>query len=250
MPSQQDMVTCMPTRLQIGASRLENLEAEALQKFLDKTWVHLGDPTPNPSLAHIIEVFRHNNFLNICNMILHKAKKYLSLHEQRHNNCQYQSTNFMPFFYQKDNYLPFKDNSFNYIFTEHFFEHLFLDEAVALFRECYRILRWNGVMRICVPDADLRPTPEPVGHPSLKMPHTHLDKHKTRWSVYSLTEAIRLAGFGTVPIRYYDKVKKCHEASLTDLKEIYRNCADPEMALDFTHIQKKDSLIIDGIKRT
>lgn len=54
----------------------------------------------------------------------------------------------------------------------------------------------------------------------------------------------------TVPIRYYDKVKKCHEASLTDLKEIYRNCADPEMALDFTHIQKKDLLIIDGIKRT
>jgi predicted SAM-dependent methyltransferase len=239
----------MPTRLQIGVSRLENINAEALQKFLDKTWIHLGDEKQKPTFSHIMDVFKQNNFFDICKMILYKAVEYIARNKKRQNHCQYQSTNFMPLFYKKDNYLPFKNNSFDYIFSEHFFEHLFLDEALSLFRECYRVLRWNGVVRTCVPDADLRPTPEPVGHPSIRMPYTHPDKHKTRWSVYSLTEIIRLAGFEPVPIRYYDKMKQCQEVSLPDLEEIYQSCADPEMALDFTHIQRKDSLIIDGIKR-
>jgi hypothetical protein len=80
------------------------------------------------------------------------------------------------------------------------------------------------------------------------MSYSHPDKHKTRWSVYSLTEVIRLAGFEPVPVRYYDRLGQCFEVSLTDLEEIYQSCADAEMVLDLTHIQRKDSLIIDGIK--
>jgi predicted SAM-dependent methyltransferase len=240
----------MPTRLQIGASRLENLSAEALQKFLDKTWVHLGDREKEHSFANIIEVFRQKNLLDVCYLIFFRVIKYISPKKKEDATIavNYDATNFMPFNYKKGNYLPFQDNSFSYIFSEHFFEHLFLDEALALFKECYRVLGRNGVIRTCVPDADLRPSPEPLGYPSIKMSYSHPDKHKTRWSVYSLTEVIRLAGFEPVPVRYYDRLGQGFEVSLTDLEEIYQSCADAEMVLDLTHIQRKDSLIIDGIK--
>jgi predicted SAM-dependent methyltransferase len=213
----------------------------------------LGDQkrTPQYSCSYIISLLRGNKIKDIARLICGKIKESV-ISKKRCKDCDnknYASTYFMPFYYKKGNYLPFKDGSFNYIFSEHFLEHLFLDEALSLFRECYRVTRWNGVVRTCVPDADLRPTPEPVGHPARQMPYTHPDKHKTRWSVYSLSEILRLAGFEPVPVRYYDKMSQYHELSPPDLKEIYQSCADPEIALDFRHIQRKDSLIVDGIKR-
>jgi hypothetical protein len=44
----------IPTRLQLGTSRLENLPPHSLTTFLSKDWVHLGDPPRNRSLANRI----------------------------------------------------------------------------------------------------------------------------------------------------------------------------------------------------
>ena len=44
----------------------------------------------------------------------------------------YNRTNFCDFYYQKGDRLPFDDNSINLVFSEHFFEHLFFDEALSL----------------------------------------------------------------------------------------------------------------------
>ena len=50
--------------------------------------------------------------------------------------------------------LPFliEDNSFDYIFSEHMFEHLTLKQAENMLRESYRILKPGGVLRIATPD--------------------------------------------------------------------------------------------------
>lgn len=48
--------------------------------------------------------------------------------------------------------LPFESGSVDLIFTEHFVEHIRKDQAEALFRECARILRPGGVLRISTPD--------------------------------------------------------------------------------------------------
>ncbi|MBL8122094.1 methyltransferase domain-containing protein [Candidatus Saccharibacteria bacterium] len=50
------------------------------------------------------------------------------------------------------NPLPYKDNSVDFIFNEHFFEHLTVDEGQAAMREFMRVLRPGGVMRIAMPD--------------------------------------------------------------------------------------------------
>jgi len=48
--------------------------------------------------------------------------------------------------------LPFEDNSLDAIYASHFLEHLYFVEAQRLLKECYRVLRPGGVMRMVVPD--------------------------------------------------------------------------------------------------
>ncbi len=47
--------------------------------------------------------------------------------------------------------LPFGAETFHYVFLEHNFEHLSYQEGRALLRECYRILKPNGVLRLTTP---------------------------------------------------------------------------------------------------
>lgn len=48
--------------------------------------------------------------------------------------------------------LPYKDSSVDAIFHEHFIEHLSKAEAEAFLRDCYRVLKLGGIMRIGWPD--------------------------------------------------------------------------------------------------
>lgn len=49
---------------------------------------------------------------------------------------------------------PFKDNSFDFIFSEHIFEHLKFNESCNMISECLRVLKPNGVLRIAIPSAE------------------------------------------------------------------------------------------------
>lgn len=51
--------------------------------------------------------------------------------------------------------LPYKDNSVDMIFHEHFIEHLPKYEGQAFLRECFRVLKPGGVMRVGWPDIAL-----------------------------------------------------------------------------------------------
>lgn len=47
---------------------------------------------------------------------------------------------------------PFDDNTFDYIFTEHMIEHISYEKGICMLKECYRILKPGGVIRISTPD--------------------------------------------------------------------------------------------------
>lgn len=49
---------------------------------------------------------------------------------------------------------PYPDNSVDYIFSEHFIEHLTAEEALIYFKECYRMLKKGGVVRTSTFDFD------------------------------------------------------------------------------------------------
>jgi predicted SAM-dependent methyltransferase len=48
--------------------------------------------------------------------------------------------------------LPFPNNSFTAIYASHLLEHLYLEEAKTLLKECYRTLEPKGLLRMVVPD--------------------------------------------------------------------------------------------------
>src|SRR2546421_11201949 len=48
--------------------------------------------------------------------------------------------------------LPFKSESIDAIFHEHLLEHLALPEAVGMIKECFRLLRPGGILRMAVPN--------------------------------------------------------------------------------------------------
>lgn len=50
--------------------------------------------------------------------------------------------------------LPFADDSFDAVYHSHVLEHLRPDEGAQLIKECGRVLRHGGVMRIVVPDLE------------------------------------------------------------------------------------------------
>jgi predicted SAM-dependent methyltransferase len=245
------------TRLQLGVSRLENLDARVLPTFLDKTWIHFGNPKPEPEsspLKKLKKLLRRHSLLYLINRTFQKLfsnKKKASI-SQSDEAEMYSQTNFRDFVYQKGDRLPFDNDSIDFIFSEHFFEHLFLDESLSLLRECYRILKPSGVIRTCVPDADLRTYEplEPVGYPNINLPYTSPDKHKTRWSVYSLVEAIELAGFKAIPLYYCNKSGEYIKDQPSDIADNYEDCPEQELIFDLTYIQRRDSLIVDGIKVT
>ena len=48
--------------------------------------------------------------------------------------------------------LPFPDQSVEYIYSSHTFEHFCWQDALSVVRECLRVLQPAGVLRVCVPD--------------------------------------------------------------------------------------------------
>lgn len=48
--------------------------------------------------------------------------------------------------------LPMPDSSFDYVFSEHVIEHLWQRDGTAFLRECHRILKPGGKIRIATPD--------------------------------------------------------------------------------------------------
>jgi SAM-dependent methyltransferase len=49
---------------------------------------------------------------------------------------------------------PFDDSTFDYVYSEHMIEHLTYNEGRLMLRECFRILKPNGRIRISTPDLE------------------------------------------------------------------------------------------------
>src|SRR5579871_2098668 len=50
--------------------------------------------------------------------------------------------------------LPFSDRSFDVVYHSHILEHLDRESGASLMRECYRVLKPNGILRVVVPDLE------------------------------------------------------------------------------------------------
>lgn len=50
--------------------------------------------------------------------------------------------------------IPLGDKVADYIYSSHFLEHLYQRDAIHLLRECHRVLKENGTLRVSIPDLE------------------------------------------------------------------------------------------------
>lgn len=122
--------------------------------------------------------------------------------------------------------LPFADGSCEFIYSEHFLEHIdYPEPAMSLLRECHRVLAPGGQISIGVPDTEW-PLGEYAGishdgyfetakarwHPSwcqTRMEHLNFhfrnfDDHRFAYDFETLAKALSQAGFTQVLRREFD----------------------------------------------
>ncbi len=210
-------------KLHIGASRIQ-LAMPKLEPLRAADWIHLGEPESIEESIAAAEVSNDSTRIQ----------------------GEYRS-----FYYRKGNSLPFADNTFTFAYSEHFFEHLFLDEACELFKECYRVLQPGACLRIAVPDADLRTymSPEPAAYSTGDHRWIHPDKHKSRWSIYSLSYVLEQIGFATRGVVFCDKFGHFHIDAPSTADTFYQDSLAPDIVSQTGFIDRfVDSLIVDAKK--
>jgi predicted SAM-dependent methyltransferase len=72
---------------------------------------------------------------------------------------------------------PWPNDTFSHVFSEHMIEHVELDGARNMIRECYRVLRPGGRIRIVTPDRDFLTA-------LLKQPLSQLQRDYIHWSCH------------------------------------------------------------------
>jgi len=118
--------------------------------------------------------------------------------------------------------LPFHDNSVDKIYSSHLIEHLDYQGGIALLRECHRMLRANGILSLCVPDASIFISAYCNGldikslckvEPALHY-HSPIDfvnyvaymngEHKHMYDRDNLIRVLKYIGFQSVSLRGFD----------------------------------------------
>lgn len=109
--------------------------------------------------------------------------------------------------------LPFADGSCRFLFSEHVFEHLNLEELRRLLLDCFRVLEPGGALRIVVPDLEryvraylekdtafIRSIWQPTNATPTEMINGlfYLPTHQFMHDYESMSKEVILAGFDTV----------------------------------------------------
>lgn len=160
---------------------------------------------------------------------------------------------------------PLPDASINYIFSEHLFEHLPFPQAVNMLKECHRVLKPHGVIRIATPDLrfllDLYQHPErPINKRFIEwsarggsgggvFPESSvyvISKYHTAWGhkiIYdaeSLSELLLENGFDNV---YQCEIGKSFHVAL---KNVERHHVNNETPYEFCELQ---TMILEATKQ-
>ena len=122
--------------------------------------------------------------------------------------------------------LPFADATVDFIYSSHTFEHFTYAESLALTKECFRVMKPQGVLRIVVPDlgslvrdylADSAPLASHRFIERLLLGHTWRDllhpgaHHSQMFDARSLAAMVREAGFSD------PKVSRFGESSIPNV---------------------------------
>jgi predicted SAM-dependent methyltransferase len=129
----------------------------------------------------------------------------------------------------------FERESVDFIYSEHFIEHITREQALKLMKDCFRVMKPGGVMRISTPDLDFLITCyrqekldkwAPTWQP--KTPCQMVNEGMRLWShqfLYDKAELMRL-GFEAGFVRCKDFLWRVSERQELRGLEVRPNCGD------------------------
>lgn len=120
--------------------------------------------------------------------------------------------------------LPLYDNSVDFIYSSHFFEHLFKDDAANLLKACAQALKPSGIIRISIPDLAYAVSLYGLGRKTEMLEDyffvsgkgSYLARHKYMYDFDLLKTALEQAGFSNITRCEYRK-GKTPEAEILDV---------------------------------
>jgi predicted SAM-dependent methyltransferase len=102
--------------------------------------------------------------------------------------------------------IPLYERSVNFIYSSHFFEHLFKDDAAALLKSCAKVLKPGGIIRISIPDLAYVISLYSLDRKSEMLEDyffvegkgSYLARHKYMYDYELIKDALEKAGFSNV----------------------------------------------------
>lgn len=102
--------------------------------------------------------------------------------------------------------LPLHDNTVDFIYSSHFFEHIFKDDAATLLKACAKALKPGGMIRISIPDLAYAVSLYGLGKKTEMLEDyffvagkgSYLARHKYMYDFDLIRTALEQAGFSGV----------------------------------------------------
>jgi len=150
---------------------------------------------------------------------------------------------------------PINPNKIRYIFAAHFIEHLNFSQGINFLRNCYKVMRKNGIIRLNFPDLELWSkkyyendlsffkkyydfSKNISGLPELRtkgeifMSQVHWWDHKWCYDFDSIKDILERAGFSNIAR------KKVFESSLPDIKKLESDAPDRILETIYVEAEK------------
>ncbi len=102
--------------------------------------------------------------------------------------------------------IPLNDGVADYIYSSHFFEHLYRTDAIHLLRECHRVLKDGAILRISIPDFEYALSLYAAGRKDEMLQNyffvedsdNHYSRHKYMYDFQMLASILEDLGFRNI----------------------------------------------------
>jgi SAM-dependent methyltransferase len=142
--------------------------------------------------------------------------------------------------------LPFGDASVDFIYSSHTFEHFSFDRSLALTKECFRVLKSGGVLRVVVPDLG-RIVRDYLNDPAAMASHRFIDRLLLR---HTWQDSLHPGAHHCQMFDGKSLVSMFHDARFADAHvSQFGDSRIPEITKIELESRKNESLYVEATKR-
>lgn len=149
--------------------------------------------------------------------------------------------------------LPYESNSIDAIYAGELWEHFEYETAERLTRECARVLKPGGVLRVCVPDCEdiwktyLDLVQQEKSKPADQRSDENIVKHVKMYFDDICTSRIWLGSMGHTHKWNYDEVQLVSLFQRCGLIDVERGKFHESRIDDVQTVERSDFLIVEGV---